>query len=111
LWNVGLGFGHRRAISNSLDFRPELVWYSYFPMDFKNIQPTFSTRLKFGFVYNISENLGLSLAPSVFVMNSNRNSNTDFYQVSPINPFFTHKNNNNRQTTLGVGISLGLNLR
>jgi len=109
LWNFGFGFGHRRAISNKLDFRPELVSYSYFPMDFRNTRFTFSTHLKFGFVYSISKNLGLSLAPSVFVMNSNRSSNTDFYRVSPINPFLTHENNNNRQTTLGVGVSLGFN--
>jgi|GEM_PF-1562308 len=110
LWNFGFGFGHRRAISNSIDFRPELVSYSYFPMDFRNTQPTFSTHLKFGFVYNINKNFGLSLAPSVFVLNSRRNSDTAHHQVSPISPFFINENGN-RKTAMGFGISLGLNWR
>jgi len=108
LWNVGIGFGHRRAINNNLDFRPEIVSYNYFPMDFRNIQSTFSTHLKFGFVYNVSENFGISLTPSVFALNSRRNSDTEHYRVSPISPFYTREKNN-WQTAIGAGISLGIN--
>jgi len=95
LWNFGIGFGHRRAISNNLDFRPEIVSYNYFSMDFKDIQPTFSTHLKFGFVYNVSKNFGISITPSVFQLSSRRcNSDADFYRVSPIAPFYTRERNN-----------------
>jgi len=108
LWNVGIGFGHRRAINANLDFRPEIVTYSYYTMDFRNIQPTFSNHLKFGFVYNASENFGISLAPSVFQLSSRRcNSDADFYRVSPIALFHTRERNN-WQTAFGVGISLGV---
>jgi len=107
LWNIGIGFGHRRAINTNLDFRPEIVTYNYYTMDFRNIQPTFSHHLKFGFVYNASENFGISLAPSVFVMNSLRNSDMEHYRVSPIAPFHTRERNN-WQTAFGVGVSLGV---
>ena len=112
LWNVGIGFGHRRAINNNLDFRPEIVSYNYFrfPRDFKGMQPTFSTHLKFGFVYQVSENFGLSLAPSVFVLNSQMKESAlgRHYIVSSINPFYTYEKNN-WQTAIGVGVSLGVN--
>ena len=110
LWSFGLGFGNRTSLGNRFDFRPELVSYSYYPMDFKNVQSTFATHLKFGFVYNISEKLGLSLVPSVYVMNSNQKSNAKYYNVSPIGALYTHENNNAR-TMIGVGASLGLSLR
>jgi len=110
LWNFGIGFGHRRTISNNLDFRPELVSYGYFPMDFKDVQPTISTHLKFGFVYNISKKFGLSLAPSVFVMNSRlNNADAEHYRISPITSFHTLHEKNNWLATMGIGISLGIN--
>jgi hypothetical protein len=112
LWIVGAGFGNRTSIGNRFDFQPELVSYNYFPTDFKNIQNTFATRMKFGFVYRINEKFGLSLAPSVYVMNTQKDSNTDseFYRASPINAFYTDEKGN-RQTTIGIGISLGLSIR
>ena len=110
LWLVGIGFGNRTSLSSRFDFRPEVVAFNYYPMNFKNIQSTFSTHLKFGFVYNISEQLGLSLAPSVYVMNSSRKSNKEHYKVSPVDAFYTHENNNYRMT-MGFGVSLGLSLR
>ena len=110
LWIVGIGFGNRTSIGNRFDFRPELVSYNYYPTNFKNVQSTFATHLKFGFVYNVSEKFGLSLVPSVYVMNSNRKSGAEHYTVSPFDAFYTHEKNDNR-TTIGVGVSLGLSLR
>lgn len=110
LWNVGFGFGSCLPIGNKFDFRPELVQYNYFPQNFKNARFTPATHLKFGFVYNISEKTGLSLTPSVYVMNSDRAQDSEYYKVSPINALYTHEKNNKR-TTIGVGVSLGLSLR
>ena len=110
LWTVGIGFGNRTPLGSRFDFRPEIVSYNYYPMNFKNLQSTFATHLKFGFVYNISEKIGLSLSPSVYLMNSNRKSDAEHYKVSPFDAFYTHEKGN-RQTTMGVGISLGLSLR
>jgi len=109
LWMVGLGFGNRTPIGNRFAFQPELVSYYYFPTNFKNVQSTFSTHLKFGFVYRITEKYALSLAPSVYVMNAKKDSNPDseFYKVSPFDALYTN-DRNNRQITIGVGISLGL---
>ena len=70
LWVAGMGFGNRTPIGKRLDFQPELVVYNYFPIDFKNIKNTSDTRLKLGFVYRINEKLGLSLAPSIYLMNA-----------------------------------------
>jgi len=109
LLNFGIGFGHRRAISNRIDFRPEIVLHNYFPMDFRDIQPTLSTHLRFGFVYNINENLGLSLAPSAFVMGSRQNNaDVEHYRVSPIPTLYTHEKNN-WFLRMGVGVRLGIN--
>jgi len=110
LWTVGIGFGNRTPIGNKFDFRPELVSYNYLPMDFKNAQHPFSTHLKFGFVYNINEKFGLSLAPSIYVMNASRKSDMEYYKTSPIGAFYKNEKNN-KQTTIGAGISLGLSLR
>jgi len=65
---AGFGFGNWTPVGNKLDFRPELVSYYYFPMNFKNMQNTSATYLKFGFVYNISENIGLSFTPSIYAI-------------------------------------------
>ena len=110
LWSFGVGFGNRASLGSRFDFRPELVSYNYFPMNFKNLQSTFATHLKFGFVYNISEKFGLSFTPSVYVMNSNRKSDKEHYKVSPFEAFYTSEKGNKR-TTMGVGVSLGLSLR
>jgi hypothetical protein len=107
---VGLGFGNRTSIIGSrFDFQPELVSYNYFPTNFKNIQNTFATHLKLGFAYNINEKYGLSLAPSVYVMNAKKRNDSDFYNISPIGAFYTNENGNKR-TTIGAGIGIGLRI-
>ena len=113
LWLAGIGFGNRTPISNRIDFQPELVFYNYFPINFRNIQHTFTTRLRFGFVYSINEKLGLSLAPSVYVKNARRNSNNPdaaFYNISPFSPFYTNERGS-RLRAIGAGVSLGLSFR
>ena len=112
LWVFGVGFGNRTPIGSRFDFRPELVFDNYFPTNFKNIQSTFSTHLKLGFVYSISEKFGLSLAPSVYVMNAEKRNSPDseFYKISPFGALYTN-DKGNKQTTIGVGISLGLSLK
>jgi hypothetical protein len=111
LWTLGIGFGNRTRINERFDFQPELIYSNYFPTNFKKIQNTFATRLKLGFIFNINEKFGLSLAPSVYVLNAEKRSNPDseFYKISPIGALYTN-NKNNKQTTIGVGISLGLNI-
>ena len=112
LWVFGIGFGNRTPIGNRFDFQPELVFSNYFPTDFKNIQNTGASRLKLGFVYNINEKFGLSLAPSVYVLNGEKSNklNSEFYKISPFGTFYTHKRDNSR-TTIGVGISVGLSMK
>jgi hypothetical protein len=113
LWLAGIGFGNRTPISNRIDFQPELVFYNYFPSNFRNIQHTSTTRLRLGFVYNINEKLGLSFAPSVYMKNARKNSNNPdaaFYNISPFSPFRTSERGN-RLRTIGGGVSLGLSIR
>ena len=85
LWIAGIGFGNRTSIGNRFDFQPELVSFNYFPTNFKNTENTFTTRLKFGFVYRLNEKYGLLSAPSVYFMNTKK--------------------------IVSVGISLGLSIR
>jgi len=110
LWVVGIGFGNRTSISKRFDFQPELVSYNYFPMDFKNVQHTFATHLKFGFVYNINEKFGLTLAPNIYVLNIEKGNNSEFYKTSSFGSFYTN-NSNNRQVKIGAGISVGLSMK
>jgi len=112
LWTFGIGFGNRTPIGSRFDFQPELVYCNYFPTNFKNIQNTFATHLKLGFVYCLNEKFGLSLAPSVYVMNADKRSNSgsEFYKAGPFNALYTNKSGNTR-TTIGVGISIGLSIK
>jgi hypothetical protein len=113
LWIAGIGFGNRTPINNRLDFQPELVFYNYFPTNFRHIQHTSTARLRFGFVYNINEKFGLSLAPSIYVKNARKNRNNpdaSFYKTSSFSSFYTRERNN-RLTALGAGIRLGLSIR
>jgi len=112
LWIVGIGFGNRTPIGNRFDFQPELVSCNYYPTNFKNIQTTLVTRLKFGFAYRLNEKYGLLLSPSVYVMTAKKdtNSNSEFYKISPLGSLYTNEGDN-RQTTIGAGISLGLSIR
>jgi len=109
LWSAGIGFGNCTRIGNRFNFRPELIAYQYFPMNFRRVQFTSAAHLKFGFVYNLSKKLGLSLAPDVYVMKMTRKPNSEYYKITPIGALYTHEKNNKR-TTLGVGFSLGFSI-
>jgi len=112
LWVVGIGFGNRTPISAKFDFQPECVFNHYFPINFKKIQDTYATCLKLGFVYRINEKFGLSLAPGINVLNADKhkNSDSDFYKTSFFGSLYTN-NSDNRQTKIGVGISVGLSMK
>ena len=111
LWVTGIGFGNRTPLSRRIDFQPEIVSYNYFPNDFKNVRATWSTHLKFGFVYNMNDKLGIVVAPSIYHLSANINGGKA-YRVSPIKEFFSIKSNSgNDLNTIGVGISVGLVLR
>lgn len=112
LWLAGIGFGNRTPLNHSFDFQPELIFHTYLPSDFKNVQYTSATHLKLGFVYNFNDKLGLSLAPSVYVMNADKSSvpGSEYYKVSPFGALYTHEKDNSR-ITIGLGVSLGLVLK
>ncbi len=107
LWVAGIGFGNRTALGKRIDFQPEIISYSYFPSDFKNAQPTWATHLKLGFVYNITDKLGISVAPSIYQLSSDLKDGSDVYKVSPISSFWSHTNDSYKNS-VGVGISVGL---
>lgn len=111
LWVSGIGFGNRTRISSSFAFQPELIYYVYYPKDFKDIQLTSAGHLKLGLVYNVSPSIGISLAPSVYVRNSDKTNNSDYYKVSPISSFYTHGFSNNSKLEVGLGLSLGVTFR
>ena len=112
LWVFGIGFGNLTPIGNRFYFQPEIVYNNYFPTNFKNIQNTFTTHLKLGFVYRINGKIGLSLAPNVYVMNAEKRNKPDseFYKITPIRAIYTN-NKNNKQTAISVGVSLGLSIK
>ncbi|MCL2597095.1 MAG: hypothetical protein FWD66_05435 [Paludibacter sp.] len=112
LWVFGIGFGNRTPISGTFDFQPELIYSNYFPINFRKIQNISVSRLKLGFVYNINKKLGLSLAPSVYVLNADKckNSDTQFYKISHIEAFYTNKKADT-QTSLGIGFCVGLSIK
>ena len=106
LWVFGAGFGSRTALSNKIDFQPEVVTYNYHAIDFKNYNHLWSTHLKLGFVYNINPKLGIAVAPSVYFLSVDKDVQVN-YKVSPISNIFSIKD----QSSLGVGLSVGLSIR
>ncbi len=109
LWVAGIGFGNRTSLSSRLDFQPEIMSYSYFPNDFRNVQSTWATHLKLGFVYKLNEKIGIVVAPSIYQLSSDID-NTSPYKVSPISSFYSYEEDNSK-TSVGIGISVGLILR
>ena len=112
LWIFGGGFGNRTPINSRFDFQHELMSCYYFPSNFKNINHTYLTRLKLGFVYNLNEKFGLSLAPSVYVMNTKKDKSpeSEYYKITPFGAFYT-KDKNFKQLSSGVGVTLAINMR
>jgi len=112
LWVFGIGFGNRTVLNKRFDFQPEIVSYHFFPIDFKNIQDTSATYLKFGFVYKFNEKLGIVFAPSIYQRNIHLLDKGKAYQISPIKELYSKDYNNKEYiTSFGIGMSVGLVLR
>ncbi len=110
LWVAGIGFGNRTALGKRIDFQPEIMSYSYLPNDFKNVQSTWAAHLKLGFIYNISDKLGILVAPSIYQLSGDFETGSDAYKVSSVSPFWSHTGNSYKNS-VGAGISVGLILR
>ena len=120
LWIAGIGLGTRKSLGRRFDFQPEIMFYNYFPLNFKSVNDLTSRHLKLGFVYKLNERFGISVAPSIYYMNANLPQN---YKVSSIPPFVeferTHKGsvknkwvdadwNYKLRHTFGAGITVGI---
>jgi hypothetical protein len=91
LWVAGLGVGHLHEVSPKFSIQPEVIWYTYFPMDFqKHIRYTYVGHFKLGLVRNINDYLAFSFAPSIYLAwKSNRGMYDVYgYDQSPIGPLF-----------------------
>ena len=111
LWVFGIGFGNRTVLNEYFDFQPEIVSYQFFPNDFKNIQNTSATYLKFGFVYKLNEKLGIVFAPAIYYLNSNLKDSGQAYKISPIKELYAKKFHDHNYFAFGAGISVGLVLK
>ncbi len=114
LWITGFGFGHLTEVSSNFAFQPELMYYNYFPADFRHIRETHFLHLKLGLVRNINETLAISFAPSVYAgLKSDRGIYSDYgYEQSIINPVIQiYPASGNSLLEMGFGFSLGLNIR
>jgi hypothetical protein len=112
LWIAGLGFGHLREVNPKFSIQPEIVCYTYFPMDFqRHIRDTYVGHLKLGLVRNLNENLAISLAPSMYLSwKSNKGIYEQYgYEQSPVGPVFDarYPYNDNK---LGFGFGLGVEI-
>ena len=116
MWISGIGFGNRTPINPRFDFQPEIVWYQYYPWNFKKVYYLSSTHLKIGFVYKLNDRLGISVAPSIYFLNGDVRRNE---RVSSIPPFVEWKRNYSYHSryvdieknichSFGAGISIGL---
>jgi len=112
LWVAGFGFGHIREINAKYSFQPELVCYTYFPLDFKQIRETYSLHIKFGFVRNISKKLSISFAPSIYgdIKSKEGKYSIAGYKQSFIKPVYTYDKDNST-LEIGFGFSLGINIK
>jgi len=112
LWAIGVGVGYRKNINYRFDFQPEIVNYQYYPVDFKNFLFTSSTHLKFGFVLNINQKLGITAAPSIYSLNSDLKEGKQAYKISPVKEVFSISDkNNNYLYKFGVGFNFGVIIR
>ena len=109
LWVFGAGFGSRITVSDKFDFQPEILVYTYFPDNFKNISQTMATHIKPGFVYKLGSRYGISIAPSLYILNSDRRSDADYYRVSPVGAVYEHEKDN-RKISVGAGVGIGFSI-
>jgi hypothetical protein len=114
LWVAGLGFGQLHEVNPRFSIQPELVWYYYFPMDMqRQYRDTHVTHFKLGLVRNLSQNLAISLAPSIYVSWKHKPYNRDEYgyEQSPVGPLFDVDSYDHNRIGIGFGLSAGIHLR
>lgn len=111
LWVAGLGLGHLYEINPRFALQPEILWYTYFPVDFYRIRDTYSSHLKIGLLRKLGPSTAISFAPSLYLAwKSNRNIyDTYGYKLTPINPFFdVRPAGSDNQLEFGFGLEVAL---
>jgi hypothetical protein len=117
LWVTGIGFGNRTPMGKRFAFQPEIVGYNYYPFNFKDYRNTQATHLKFGFIYKLNDRFGISVAPSIYYVNTKFREDKDYYKISPIAPLYEFKTKEysgddyhipEMLHSFGAGISVGL---
>ncbi|MBN2276057.1 MAG: hypothetical protein JXR41_13700 [Bacteroidales bacterium] len=115
LWVAGLGFGHLHEVTPKFSVQPEIICYTYYPMDFvRRIRDTYIGHFKLGIVKSLSETIAVSVAPSVYLsLKSNRGSYSVYgYEQSLLDPLFDiNPASSNSRFGFGFGLSLGLHFR
>lgn len=114
LWVAGLGVGQLHEVNPRFSIQPELVWYYYFPMDMqRQYRDTHATHFKLGLIRNLSQNLAISLAPSIYVSWKHKPYNRDDYgyEQSPVGPLFEIDHYSHNRIGIGFGLSAGIHLR
>ncbi len=104
LFSTGFGIGRLSEIRQNLYFKPEIVWYNYVADDFKFNASTNVTHLKFGIMQKAGK-VGITLSPSIYYANIDKNLEGDLTQISRIKAFSQTKNGR-----FGFGIALGIAL-
>jgi hypothetical protein len=112
LWVGGIGIGHLHEVNPKFAIQPEIMLYTYFPMDFeRRIRETNISHFKLGLVYRLNRSMALSLAPSIYLAwKSNRNIYDVYgYEQSFIGPLFdVERAYNDRLMEFGFGLSMEL---
>ncbi|MBN2814098.1 MAG: hypothetical protein JXQ80_08480, partial [Bacteroidales bacterium] len=114
LWVAGLGFGHLNEINPRFSIQPEVVWYTYFPMDFQmHGRETYATHFKIGLVRNLSPRTALSVAPSIYLSHKVKRETSDQYgfEPSPVGPLFDIDRYDNTRLGIGVGLAVAIHFR
>ncbi len=102
LLSSGFGIGSLRPIGKNTFFKPELIWYNYMANDFKFKNTSQVAHMRLGIMQKMGK-IGLTLYPSIYYANMNKNSAAKFGEVSQLKPF-----SQNDKSRWGYGIGLGI---
>lgn len=114
LWVTGFGFGHLRELNSKYAFQPEIMYYTYFPADFRHIRDVHTLHFKFGLVRNLNEKYAISFAPSIYAgLKSDEGFYPEYgYEISPIDPMVNILPNwSNTRIEIGFGLCLALSIK